>query len=78
MKEVASELEELTHKELHPWGQDALSSEKTEYLLKSSDLNMVENDYGGSCSNSTVARIESMNNELMNDNHSNIGILHEY
>ncbi|PON77722.1 hypothetical protein PanWU01x14_024780 [Parasponia andersonii] len=65
MKEVASELEGLTHKELHPWGQYALSSEETEYLLKSSDLSMAENDYGGSCSNSTVGRIESTNNEML-------------
>ena len=63
MKEVASGLEGLIDKESHPWAQDAyLGPEETEFLHKSSYLYTGENDHGGSC---TAARIESMNNEML-------------
>ncbi|KAF4353682.1 hypothetical protein F8388_024251, partial [Cannabis sativa] len=38
MKEVASELEGLIERELHPWGEEDLNVEETEYLLESSGL----------------------------------------
>ncbi|XP_062090057.1 wall-associated receptor kinase 2-like isoform X1 [Humulus lupulus] len=60
MKEVASELEGLIHKEMHSWGhanQEGLNQHETEYLLESSYL------HGhGSC-NDTNARFNSMNND---------------
>ncbi|KAF4387638.1 hypothetical protein G4B88_003965 [Cannabis sativa] len=72
MKEVASELEGLIERELHPWGEEDLNVEETEYLLESSGLcNMgtteifnVCNIYGGSFSNISVARMESLSNEI--------------
>ncbi|KAF4346705.1 hypothetical protein G4B88_027828 [Cannabis sativa] len=72
MKEVASELEGLIERELHPWGEEDLNVEETEYLLESSGLcNMCTteifngcNIYGGSFSNISVARMESLSNEI--------------
>ncbi|KAF4355972.1 hypothetical protein F8388_025975 [Cannabis sativa] len=72
MKEVASELEGLIERELHPWGEEDLNVEETEYLLESSGLcNMGTteifngcNIYGGSFSNISVARMESLSNEI--------------
>ncbi|POO01983.1 Wall-associated receptor kinase [Trema orientale] len=65
MKEVASELEGMMHKKMHPWNraEDDLTQEETENLLKSSDVRKYY-DHGGCCSNST-ARFESMNNEML-------------
>ncbi|KAM6602440.1 hypothetical protein CsatA_022049 [Cannabis sativa] len=72
MKEVASELEGLIERELHPWREEDLNVEETEYLLESSGLcNMGTtekfngcNIYGGSFSNISVARMESLSNEI--------------
>ncbi|POO01974.1 Wall-associated receptor kinase [Trema orientale] len=69
MKEVASELEGLKHKGMHPWRQldgHDLNSEETEYLLKPSDPNNRGKDIHGdtSCSN-TTSGFDSMNIEIL-------------
>ncbi|KAF4353681.1 hypothetical protein F8388_024250 [Cannabis sativa] len=64
MKEVASELEGLIHKEIHPWGpnsnnnQEDMNVEETKYLLESSCLHA----HIGSSNDSSV-RFKSMLNE---------------
>ncbi|KAL5576213.1 hypothetical protein UlMin_017912 [Ulmus minor] len=65
MKEVASELEGLKHKGVHPRRKDhdLLSSEETEYLLKPSLLSVEEGRDGGSAS-ITNGRFDNMSIEV--------------
>ncbi|POO01971.1 Wall-associated receptor kinase [Trema orientale] len=70
MKEVASELEGLMRSKggMHPWGQDhnpLLTSEETEYLLKSSLTYLDEDKNGGPSSIITTTGLDSLTIEML-------------
>ncbi|KAL5576218.1 hypothetical protein UlMin_017917 [Ulmus minor] len=66
MKEVASEMEGLKYKGVHPWRKDhdLLSSEETEFLLEPSHISVEEARDGGR-SSITNGRFDSMNIQLI-------------